>query len=60
MGPSFKETEREEAGEAGGGIAIALGILARGVMRDGRPLDGVVEGMPTPMLEPRPPGFGVL
>ena len=59
--PLFRETEREvEAGDAGGGIATALGILARGVMSDRRPLEGlVVGGMPTPMLEIRPTGFGV-
>ena len=60
-GLSFSEKGREvEAGEAGGGIVMALGILARGVINEGRPLDGVVEGMPTPILELRPPGFGVL
>lgn len=48
-------------GEAGGGIAMALGtLLARGVISDGRFFDGVVDGMPTPILETRPPGFGVL
>jgi len=58
--PPFRETEREvDAGEAGGGIATALGILARGVISDRRPLDGLIGGMPTPMLETRPPAFGV-
>ena len=61
---SFKDMERDELealGEAGGGMAIALGIRGRGVFRDGRPLIGVVEGIP-PTLETRPPrpGFGVL
>lgn len=41
-------------------MAMALGILARGVLSDGRPLEGVVEGIPTPTLEGRPPGLGVL
>ena len=41
-------------------MAIALGILARGVTRDGRALDGVVDSAPAPMLELRPPGLGVL
>jgi hypothetical protein len=42
-------------------MAIALGILlARGVISDGRPFDGVVDGIPTPILEARPLGFGVL
>lgn len=38
---------------------MALGILARGVFKDGRLLFGV--GRPEPVLEPRPakPGFGV-
>ena len=51
-------------GEAGGGIAIALGIRARGVFIDGRDLEGVVdvEGMPMPIPEvlPLPGGLGVL
>lgn len=53
---SFIETERDDIGEAGGGIAIALGIRARGVAI--RPLLGVREGMPTPMADIFP-GFGV-
>lgn len=53
---SFIETERDDIGEEGGGIAIALGIRARGVAI--RPLLGVREGMPTPMAGIFP-GFGV-
>ncbi|KAI0949499.1 hypothetical protein AcW1_010369 [Taiwanofungus camphoratus] len=44
-------------------MATALGILGRGVLKDGRALLGVVvDGIPTPMFDIRPPGtaFGVL
>lgn len=64
----LSETERLESvvfeGEGGGGIAIALGSLARGVLlKDGRDLLGVVAvGMPIPkpvgLAEPN--AFGVL
>lgn len=51
-------------GEAGGGIAIALGIRARGVFIDGLDFEGVVdvEGAPMPIPEvlPVPGGLGVL
>lgn len=63
-GPSIRDADRDvdgPIGDAGGGMATALGILlARGVISDGRPFEGVVDGMPMPMLETRPPGFGVL
>lgn len=51
---SLAETERV-TGEAGGGIATALGIRARGVLIDGRPIA-------EDPAETRPPrlGFGVL
>jgi hypothetical protein len=61
---SLEETERdpEVAGEDGGGMATALGIRARGVFRDGRPLEGVGDGPPErkPDTEDRGPGFGVM
>lgn len=49
-----------DAGESGGGIAIPLGSLALGVETEGRPFPDAEEGKPTPMLESRPLGFGVL
>lgn len=55
--------EREElAGERGGGIAIALGIRARGVLRDGLPLTGEFVDIPKLEVDIRPPnpGLGVL
>lgn len=53
-----------DEGEAGGGIAMALGIRGRGVFTDGRDLDGVVEvegiPMPIPDVLLLPGGRGVL
>lgn len=40
-------------------MAMALGILARGVLRDGRPLFGVGRPPPIPVARPLRPGFGV-
>jgi hypothetical protein len=53
--------EAAEAGDGGGGIATALGILCFGVGMGVRLFVGVVDRRPTPMPEPRPPtpGFGV-
>ena len=64
----FRETDRLETvvsdGEGGGGIATALGILARGVLlKEGRDFDEVVEvGIPIPIPDGRdtPNAFGVL
>ena len=42
-------------GEAGGGIATALGIRGRGVLSEGPPLVGVG----SPILVRLDPGFGV-
>lgn len=56
---SFKETERKDIGEVGGGIATALGIRARGVFRD--PEDRILLGvgkLPQP-ARPFRPDFGV-
>lgn len=52
---SLREADRAE-GEAGGGMATALGIRARGVLIDGRPI------AEEPDADTRPPrlGFGVL
>jgi hypothetical protein len=54
--------EAADAGDGGGGMATALGILCFGVSRAVRLFVGVVDWRPTPMPEPRPPipGFGVL
>ena len=53
--------EPEDAGDGGGGMATALGILCFGVGKGARLFVGVVDGRPTPMPDPRPPmpGFGV-
>ena len=63
----LRDTERLDSvvfeGEGGGGIAIALGIRARGVLlKEGRDFEGVVDvGMPMPIpLGLEPSGLGVL
>lgn len=63
----LRDTERLESvvldGDAGGGMAIALGMRARGVLlRDWRVLEGVVDGMPIPIPVGlgMPNAFGVL
>ena len=65
-GGSFRETDRLALfdGDGGGGIAIALGSLARGVLLvEGRDLEGVVDvGRPIPIPDGRaaPSAFGVV
>jgi hypothetical protein len=53
--------EATEAGDGGGGMATALGILGFGVGNGVRCFVGVVNERLTPMPDPRPPmpGFGV-
>jgi hypothetical protein len=54
--------EAADAGDGGGGMETALGILCFGVSKGVRLFVGVVDWRPTPMPELRPPmpGFGVL
>lgn len=61
MRETVRLKEPEDAGEAGGGMATALGILCFDVGKGARLFVGVVDGRPTPMPDPRPPmpGFGV-
>ena len=61
----FMDMERlDDEGEGGGGMAISLGILGRGVLpKEGRDFEGVVDvGRPMPIPDGRvgPRGFGVL
>jgi hypothetical protein len=59
---TVRTKEAAEAGDGGGGMETALGILCFGVSKGVRLFVGVVDCRPTPMPELRPPmpGFGVL
>lgn len=59
MKDSLVDIELEITGEAGGGIATALGIRARGVFKDVRLLFKVGNPAPIPEIRPLTPGLGV-